>query len=281
MAAPPLPEIKESDATGRIAALYDDIRAVIGVPMVNLIFRHMATIPGCLDWAWLTVRPLYLDGRIPAAANALTGEVLPGVTVDMRAAVDAEPLTQDDLQAVGRVLDAYGRANPMNLIGLSVIDLALDGAPQDAGLEPAVLPDETGLLQPNALPTLPPMIDPATAPERVRTALQALAVQIHRGDTGVIPSLYRHFGTWPAFLEGLKPALAEVFEGEGFEDAARAMQARGEQQAAAFYRGLPLPDMAPPDDATVKTLKGLIGQFPPNICRMTVLATVLRRGLTG
>nr|NKB46120.1 hypothetical protein [Alphaproteobacteria bacterium] len=62
MAKAPLPEIKEGDAVGETAALYDDIRAVIGVPMVNLIFRHMATVPGCLLWAWGTVRPPYISG---------------------------------------------------------------------------------------------------------------------------------------------------------------------------------------------------------------------------
>jgi hypothetical protein len=280
MAAAPLPEIKEADAAGRIAALYDDIRAVIGVPMVNLIFRHMATIPGCLDWAWLTIRPLYVDGQIPAAAAALTHDVLPGVTFDIRAAAAAQPLSHDDLHAVDRVLDAYGRANPMNLIGLNVINLALDGAPQDEGVGSAASSD-TVLLQPKNLPPLPPMTDPTTAPARVRDALHALAVQIHRGDTGVIPSLYRHFGTWPGFLEGLKPAVAGLFEGEEFENAARAMQASGEKRAAAFYRALPLPDMPAPDGGAVNALKGLIGQFPPNICRMTVLATVLRRGLNA
>jgi len=37
--------------------------------------------------------------------------------------------------------------------------------------------------------------------------------------------------------------------------------------------------MAQPDSSTATALKRLIGQFPPNICRMTVLATLLRRGL--
>ena len=279
MAAPPLPEIKEADASGRIAVLYDDIRAVIGVPMVNLIFRHMATIPGCLDWAWLTIRPLYIDGRIPAAAAALTGDVLPGVKVEIDPACAAAGLGAGDLQAIDRVLDAYGRANPMNLIGLNVIKLALDGAPQDDGLEAAPLPRDTELRRPGDLADLPPMADPSAAPERVRTALQALAIQIHGGDTGVVPSLYRHFGEWPVFLEGLKPALADLFAGDAFEAAAAAMRENGEKDAAIFYRSLPLPEIAPPDEATITALTGLIGQFPPNICRMTVLATVLRRGL--
>ena len=42
----PLPAISESEATGLIAQIYTDIRSVNGVSAVNLIWRHLATIPG-------------------------------------------------------------------------------------------------------------------------------------------------------------------------------------------------------------------------------------------
>lgn len=279
MAKPALSEIKEADASGRIAALYDDIRAVIGVPMVNLIFRHMATIPGCLDWAWLTTRPLYLSGEIPDAAAALTRDTLPGISIDIASACSAADLSPADLGAVDQVLIAYGQANPMNLIGLNVIGLALDNAQQDDGVGTVSAISDDALVHPQNLTPLLEMADPSTAPERVSKALHELAVQIHGGDTGVIPSLYRHFVAWPAFLEQLHPALAPLFSGEGFETAAVEMRQAGEEYAQRFYRKLPRQDLPAPDDDTVNTLKGLINQFPPNICRMTVLATVLRRGL--
>lgn len=276
--AKPLPEIKENDAKGHIAALYDDIRAVIGVPMINLIFRHMATVPGCLDWAWATTRPLYLSGAIPKAAAALTESILPGQTADLTGPISAAGLSTDDIDGMSRVLDSYGRANPMNLVGLKVIDLALDQMPQDdtVGQAPAV--SDEMLLTPEGMPDLLPMIDPTTAPDRTRGALSRLARQIHGGDTGVIPSLYRHFGAWPDFLEELESALEPTLSG-GIEDAAQSMLADGERRAEIMYRGLALSDMPPPDGQATATLKHLIGQFPPNICRLTVLATLLKRGL--
>ena len=48
VAADPVPSIREADATGDIAVLYDDIRATLGVPVVNLIWRHLAVLPGGL-----------------------------------------------------------------------------------------------------------------------------------------------------------------------------------------------------------------------------------------
>lgn len=279
MATAALPEIKEQEAEGEVAALYDDIRAVIGVPMVNLIFRHMATIPGCLQWTWATTRPLYLNGTIPTAAAALTSKAMPGKTTDLAPAIETARLKPTDVKNIERVLDAYGRANPMNLIGLQIIDLALDGAAQKPGLEPTKPLHVEDLSRPSGLTPLLPMADPTTAPPQTRNALQRLAFQIHRADTGVVPSLYRHFSDWPDFLVALEAVLDSVLEGTSFEDAVRDMQNNGEKTASKLYWTLPLPDMTPPDSQTRSALKKLIGQFPTNICRMTVLATLLARGL--
>lgn len=281
MAKAPLPEIKEDDATGEIAALYDDIRAVVNVPMVNLIFRHMATVPGCLMWAWGTIRPLYVGGEILNAAAALTANVLPGHAADLNTPIANTNLSSADVVAIDRVLDAYGRANPMNLIGLKIIDLALDGTSQSPGTSKGPALNKSDLIKPKGLIELLPMVDPATSPFRTHYALHNLAHQIHGGDTGVIPSLYRHFGQWPGFLENLEGALTPLFADDTFERAAQTMQRTGEANALTLYETLPLPDMAQPDSSSATALKRLIGQFPPNICRMTVLATLLRRGLPG
>jgi len=52
----PIPAISESEATGLIAEIYADIRSVYRVGVVNLIWRHLATIPGGLPWVWSTIR---------------------------------------------------------------------------------------------------------------------------------------------------------------------------------------------------------------------------------
>ena len=278
MPADPLPEIKEDAAEDRIAALYDDIRVVIGVPMVNLIFRNMATVPGCLDWAWTVIRPLYVHGEIPAAADSLTESVLPGKSADLAAPIAAEGLSRADIDEIGRVLVSYGRANPMNAVGLNVIDLALDRSPRKNPTGTADPLSDNQLRKPEGMADLLPMIDPASAPERTRNALNRLAIQIHGSDTGVIPSLYRHFGAWPTFLEALEEALAPALS-DGIEAAAQSMLKNSRAAARALYGTLPLPDMPFPDEHATATLKHLIAQFPPNICRMTVLATLLRRGL--
>ena len=56
--------IVEAGATGETATIFADIRDVLGVGVVNLVWRHLATIPEALPWSWAILRPLYLDGTI-------------------------------------------------------------------------------------------------------------------------------------------------------------------------------------------------------------------------
>jgi hypothetical protein len=56
-AGPPyLPEIREEDAPAGIRRIFTDIKRASGTPLVNLIFRHLATIPGGLEWVWGCIR---------------------------------------------------------------------------------------------------------------------------------------------------------------------------------------------------------------------------------
>ena len=78
----PVPAITEAAATGETAAIFADIRQVLGVDVVNLIWRHLATIDGALPWAWGTLRPLYADGSVISEATALHKDA--GAAADAR-----------------------------------------------------------------------------------------------------------------------------------------------------------------------------------------------------
>ena len=42
----PFPAVVEASATGETADLFADIRATVGVRVVNLVWRHLATLDG-------------------------------------------------------------------------------------------------------------------------------------------------------------------------------------------------------------------------------------------
>src|ERR1700759_409128 len=124
----PVPAITETAATGEIAAIFADIRQVLGVDVVNLIWRPLATIDGALPWAWSTLRPVYVDGSVRREAAALHGElVLPpmrAIPMDVFAALGLRP---DDLSAIRDILAAYDHTNAMAMVALSALSAHLEG----------------------------------------------------------------------------------------------------------------------------------------------------------
>ncbi|MGR8920212.1 MAG: hypothetical protein ACU85V_11365, partial [Gammaproteobacteria bacterium] len=158
----PLDAICERDADAATAALYADIRRTLGVPAVNLVWRHLASIDGALHWVWPRVRPLYRSAALAHAAAAVraSGRLADVEPVSLGGLADAGA-DADALATIRRVLASYERSNPPNLVVIQAVLLALSGAA--AGPLPALTPVSSA--PPDAAP-LPPLIasaDMATA----------------------------------------------------------------------------------------------------------------------
>src|SRR3954454_8958524 len=101
-----VPSVLEADARGDIAEIFADIRKVLGTSVVNLIWRHLATMPGALRWTWATVRPLYL-GAAPLHAVSVRDTTalpeLPGFSVDTLLAAGID---ESDQAIIRKVLDS-------------------------------------------------------------------------------------------------------------------------------------------------------------------------------
>jgi hypothetical protein len=63
----PVPAVPENEATGVIAGIFGDIRDTLNVEVVNLIWRHLATMPEALEWVWSALKPLYTGSGIDRA----------------------------------------------------------------------------------------------------------------------------------------------------------------------------------------------------------------------
>lgn len=191
----PLPAITEAAATGEIAELFADIRTTVGVRVVNLVWRHLATMDGALPWAWAAVKPLYLDG-LPDAAMASfhrTMEIprLASLAGDEPASVDA-------------VLASYDHSNTINLFALGALRAWLNGE---------VTRDGTVAAGPRrAAPDL--HLPRLASAEDVDGATWALVLRLNKfGDEPeplILASMYRHLAHAPAFLQRVETALAPV-----------------------------------------------------------------------
>jgi hypothetical protein len=66
-----VPEIFEGEATGRLQLIYNDIKHVLKVPIVNFIFRTTALYEPFLFIGWNQVRPNMLTLNMERAAQNL------------------------------------------------------------------------------------------------------------------------------------------------------------------------------------------------------------------
>jgi hypothetical protein len=133
----PVPAIAEASATGAVAEIFADIRRVLGVEVVNLIWRHLATIPNALPWAWGMLRPLYAGGTIAAEAHVLHDRLslprLPPFPPDLLYAIE---LYGGDVVSIRNILAAYDRTNAMALVALSALLCRLEGSLGQASRQP-------------------------------------------------------------------------------------------------------------------------------------------------
>jgi hypothetical protein len=194
--------IAEADATGETAELYADIRGVLGAGVVNLIWRHLATMPGALRWVWSSVRPLYVE-QAPIRASILRSELtLPNVTAYSIDTLLSAGISQSDLAQIQTVLASYHHTNALALVVLSAI--VVDDAPAKIALADT---RNVSLPPTGAMPVLPAMSDLAPAAARLVEELNGFGEDV---DTALIASMYRHLAHWPAYLALTRTMLAPL-----------------------------------------------------------------------
>ncbi len=267
----PVPAIAEADATGEIDALYADIRRTLGVPVVNLIWRHLATFPGGLSWAWESLRPLYAGGTVAAQAATLQAGLeapfLPGLSAPV---ISAAGLSDPDLAKIRMIQDSYERSNALNMVALSALLAQLEGRTETAAAPSSSIeePPVTGEMP--ALLTLAEM-----APD-----VATLVLDLNRiGDRDeILASMYRHLAHWPAYL-ALVHALLVPFAARGaLEPLITKTIADGRRRGAEIADGLADPE--PPDPAVqVQVQAALVKFIDEPIGKMIAIVPLLQKAL--
>lgn len=190
----PVAAITEQEASGEISDIYEDIRHVLGVPVVNLIWRHLATIPGALLWSWESLRPLYENGFLASEANSLRNSIKVSARPSIsRQTLTAANLSKADINSIHLILKSYERSNALNLIALNVLLLQIDGVEvkKSSARATEIDTDAVG----GDMPVLIPLA--AVNPE-----LRKLIEDLNQigGRSDILPSMYRHLAHWPAYL---------------------------------------------------------------------------------
>ena len=268
----------EAAASGDIAEIFADIRGVLGVAVVNLIWRHLATIPRALPWAWGTLRPLYVDGTLTAEAAALHGDLdLPWLPPFPPEVLAAAGLLDRDISAIRNVLAAYDRTNAMALIALSTLLLRLDDEPltRHAASSRSEAPRERPSAIP--LPALLSMTDLAPATAELVLTLNRLGTR--RGDP-ILASMYRHLAHWPAYLALAWAMIAPLDTDGSLEQAIADAVAKARERAARVATQLCVPaEWASPTARA--TIRSAVEPFTGDVIAKMVVICAALRAATG
>ncbi len=265
----PVPAITEAEATGDTAALFADIRAVYGVSVVNLVWRHLATIDGALPHVWAALRPLYIDGTIAREAAILrAGLAVPHAPPVPRCVLDAAGLDAAARAGIARVMAAYDRTNAMALLALSAARARLERQGGVAWAPGAVAPAaEAGL-------ELPPLLDLAAMAPATSELVRALNLMGADRRDPVLASMWRNLAHWPGFLALAWPVLAPLDADRHLERAIAGGRALARAQAGRLPR---VADVPPLDPALVPRVDAALALFTGDaIARMLVVTRVLR-----
>lgn len=222
----PFPAVAEASARGETAALFADIRATVGVRVVNLVWRHLATIDGALPWAWAAVKPLYVQGLPDRAAADFRDEM---TVLNLASLKGPQPASVDD------VLASYDHSNTINLFALSALvawlreEAAAMGEPRGGPRLPA--PDVT-------LPKL-------ASAEDVSPETWAMVLRLNKlGDRPqplILASMYRHLAHAPQFLERVEAALVPRQADGSLDRAISGNRAKATAKARVLARAISAP----------------------------------------
>lgn len=205
MSVDPIPAVVETEAEGETARLFGELRATLQVPFVNLIWRHLATIPGGLEWTWALLKPVYMSPVLGQAAITLVAGIRPPRGTLPGCVLEAAGVGADSQHVIRAMLTDYNRANALNFLSLSLASRVLRGMS---------LPESTAAVSDPApetasrhKPTLPPLPGLGTLSSPIRTLVFELDQFGRIGPSDAIGSLYRHLAHWPGFLALAHTAL--------------------------------------------------------------------------
>jgi hypothetical protein len=217
--------VSEQEVTPKIASIFADIKKTLGVPFVNLIWRHLATIPGGLEMTWSLAKPLYDSKALNESARALRQQttLVNRVTPWPDSVRTTLGLSTQDKSEIVLLLEDYGHANSRALLVLSYLHASLSAASifgnegEPKGSHTSTLIDPLARVEHNKDGLIKPARPlPATADlnASVVALIKILNTFGEPMPSPAEPSLYRHLSYWPSFLAAFWLAV-EPMERQG------------------------------------------------------------------
>jgi len=257
-----LAEIAESAATGSVAALYSDIRLALGVDLVNLVYRHLATVPGALEWAWANLGPHFRSGKIDAQAALLRERVWQAAGAwPKEFQFGAGNLS--DFEGAAQLANVYNLNNSRNLMAFRhLLDPVRVAMIQAKDNQQGALGASSPAVH---LPAIPSWEELNAVDREKVLRLNSLGEPSGTGSPAIVASLYRHLAVWPTLLADVESGLVRI-NSRGEIARALAFTVESSRTIASLYP-LPMPEPAPPavDEALRVRLRAFVDVTIPKM----------------
>lgn len=251
-------QVYETEATGWLAGLYDDIRRTFRAPIVNWIFRTAAANhPRFLRYAWGQVKPIFQTRAFGNCSIRYRDAVLSQVELSdsRRTELDVSPAEYRELRGQ---LARFDIVAPRLAVLFETVDRGLGGdlapQPDDSTASTAPLPPRLDRNRGRS----PTLADPPYSPDLQDTLAEVRDVH-GLGET--LPSIYRCLGQWPGVLRATWPAIQDSLK--ALDTAAVHEVVETFVDELAYYPRLTPSDLtaAGIDSHAVEDLQALFGAF--------------------
>lgn len=185
-----LPEIYEHQASGNIKLVYEDIKNVLKVPIVNFIFRSLSLYGDFLPYAWDQIRPCMLSINLENSAASLRS---PELKQHVKKINWSRYYDHNTISRIKEIVKVFRYVNPKLLIMAQAWFEALSGRPITGNTICQ------GLSKTERITTLThiPLVDIDHVPLSIRKLLLDIAEKHRAMD---VASDYRALAFYPEFL---------------------------------------------------------------------------------
>lgn len=265
---PPFSEVAEQNASPAVRGLYADIKRVQGAPLVNLIYRHLATIPGGLEWVWGSISTIWGYQRLQKAGRLM---LFPDRMIVLPTSLWRSAGVSEEARATIRVLiDDYNSTNAANILAITALSQVLNRPELPDGKQQLGVPQTSAGSE--MRPGLPiPKLD-SLAPEVLDLVLFTNQIGELRSPP-MVASMYRHLANWPGSLAVTAVLLLPLAETGRLQQMRQSTILTAEKLGADLVAEAPSCFPALPDPASCNRILNAL-----NIFRTTLIAKMIPVG---
>lgn len=220
-----LPEVSEEEADPRLKHLFMDIQHTLRSPVINRVFRVLATCPDYLISAWVDLKPNVQTVYFEQQADEIRRRA-----VEIMGSAGQAP-SPPNKEEITNVLRVFHYIDPKVMLVVAALRSAVTG--QYPQLRELTV-DEKRQIQPGIPQDAPEISVSSRLDERATGVIEDINATFNQPATGLV---YQALAPWPHYLEEAWQSLKAVIHRPDYHEIQRDIRRMADEAVLAFpYR---------------------------------------------